>query len=245
MVDGAAYDSTLVTNLHIKATTIPNVHQLVNIVLDITSSNYAIWRDLMLMALTQYSLADHVLSDDAFTDNPAWTRMDVVVLYWLTNTITVDLQEVVQEHGRPARHQWLALENKFLGNHVTHTLHLHAAFCNFVQGDLSMTEYCRKFKGMVDALTDLGSPVNDRNLILNILRGLNQRFEHLEAIIQCSSAFLNFLKVRNDLLLEEMHLDTLGCALLLQRSTIALRLRLLSRSLLRHPDRPTATTTRT
>jgi hypothetical protein len=111
MVDGAAYDSTLVTNLHIKATTIPNVHQLVNIVLDITSSNYAIWRDLMLMALTQYSLADHVLSGDAFTDNPAWTRMDVVVLYWLTNTITVDLQEVVQEHGRPARHQWLALEN--------------------------------------------------------------------------------------------------------------------------------------
>jgi hypothetical protein len=111
MVDGAAYDSTLVTNLHIQATAIPNVHQLVNIVLDITSSNYAIWRDLMLMALTQYSLADHVLSDDAFTDNPAWTRMDVVVLCWLTNTITVDLQEVVQEHGRPARHQWLALEN--------------------------------------------------------------------------------------------------------------------------------------
>jgi hypothetical protein len=108
-----------------------------------------------------------------------------------------------------------------------------------------VTEYCHKFKGMVDALTDLGSPVNDRNLILNILRGLNQRFEHLEAIIQCSSAFLNFLKVRNDLLLEEMHLDTLGHALLLRCSMIALRLRLLSRNLLRHPDHPTATTTRT
>jgi hypothetical protein len=30
-----------------------NVCQLVNIVLDTTSTNYAIWRDLMLMALTQ------------------------------------------------------------------------------------------------------------------------------------------------------------------------------------------------
>jgi hypothetical protein len=56
-------------------------------------------------------LADHVLSDDAFTDDPAWTMMDVVVLCWLTNTITADLQEVVRECGRPARHLWLTLEN--------------------------------------------------------------------------------------------------------------------------------------
>jgi hypothetical protein len=91
MVDGAFYDSALVTNLHVQATVVSNVHQLVNIMMDTTSSNYAIWRDLMLMALTRYSLTDHVLSDDAFTNDPAWTRMDVVVLCWLTNTITVDL----------------------------------------------------------------------------------------------------------------------------------------------------------
>jgi hypothetical protein len=69
MVDGAAYDSALVTNLHVQATAVPNNRQLVNIVLDNTSSNYAIWRDLMLMALTRYSLTDHILSDDAFTDD--------------------------------------------------------------------------------------------------------------------------------------------------------------------------------
>jgi hypothetical protein len=80
MVDGAAYDSALITNLHVQATLVPNVCQLVNIVLDTTSSNYAIWRDLMLMALTRYSLANHVLSDDTFTDDPVWTRMDAVVL---------------------------------------------------------------------------------------------------------------------------------------------------------------------
>jgi hypothetical protein len=76
----------------------------VNIVLDTTSSNYAIWRDLMLMALTWYSLADHVLFDDTYTDDPTWTRMDVVVLCWFTNTITADLQEVVRERGRPVRY---------------------------------------------------------------------------------------------------------------------------------------------
>jgi hypothetical protein len=71
MVDGAAYDSALITNLHVQATTVPNIHQLVNIMLDTTSSNYAIWHDLILMALARYSLADHVLSNDAFTDDLA------------------------------------------------------------------------------------------------------------------------------------------------------------------------------
>jgi hypothetical protein len=34
MVDGAAYNSALVTNFHIQAAAVPNVLQLVNIVLD-------------------------------------------------------------------------------------------------------------------------------------------------------------------------------------------------------------------
>jgi hypothetical protein len=156
MVDGVVYDSALVTNLHVQATTVPNVRQLVNTVL--ASSNYAIWCDLMLMALTRYSLADHVLFDNVFTDDPAGTRMDIVVLCWLTNTITADLQEVVRERGRPARHLWLALENQFFNNCESRTLHLDAAFRNFVRCDLSVTEYCRKFKGMTDALADLGHP---------------------------------------------------------------------------------------
>jgi hypothetical protein len=37
MVDGAAYDLALVTNLHVQVTVVPSVHQLMNIVLDTTS----------------------------------------------------------------------------------------------------------------------------------------------------------------------------------------------------------------
>jgi hypothetical protein len=83
MIDGVTYDSTLVTNLHVQATMVPNVCQLVNIVLDTTSSNYTICPDLMLIALTRYSLVDHVLFSDAFIDDLAWIRMDAVVLCWL------------------------------------------------------------------------------------------------------------------------------------------------------------------
>jgi nitrogen fixation/metabolism regulation signal transduction histidine kinase len=39
---------------------------------------------------------------------------------------------------------------------------------------------------------------------------LTQCFEHLGAIIRRSSPFPNFLKIHDDLLLEEIHLDTAG-----------------------------------
>jgi hypothetical protein len=73
-----------------------------------------------------------------------------------------------------------------------------------------VSEYCRKFKNMVDALADLGLPVDDRILVLNILRGMNPRFEHLGAIIRRYTPFLSFLKVRDDLILEEIDLDSSG-----------------------------------
>jgi hypothetical protein len=62
---------------------------------------------------------------------------------------------------------------------------------------------------MADGLADLGSPVEDWILVLNILWGLNQRFEHVGSIIRRYSPFPNFLKVRDDLLLEEIHMDSI------------------------------------
>jgi hypothetical protein len=63
---------------------------------------------------------------------------------------------------------------------------------------------------MATDLADLGAPVEDRILVLNILQGLNQRFEHVGSIIRRYSPFSNFLKVRDDLLLEEIHIDNTG-----------------------------------
>jgi hypothetical protein len=63
---------------------------------------------------------------------------------------------------------------------------------------------------MANSLADLSTPVEDRILVLNILRGLNQRFEHVGSIIRRYSPFLNFLKVRDDHLLEEIYMASTG-----------------------------------
>jgi hypothetical protein len=63
---------------------------------------------------------------------------------------------------------------------------------------------------MADGQANLCSPVKDRILVLNILQGLNQRFEHVGSIIQRYSPFLNFLKVWEDQLLGEIYMDSIG-----------------------------------
>jgi hypothetical protein len=206
----SSYEETVVAGLHLHAVAVLNVRSLMNIVLDSSSTPYARWRDLMMMVLERYALLDHVDSDIAPSTDPGWRWMDSVVLNWISNSITPELHQVVRELGATARHLWLAIENQFLGNREQRTLHLDAAFRIFVQGNLTVSEYCHKFKNMADALANLGSPVDDRILVLNILHGLNPRFEHLGAIIRRYTPFPSFLKVRDDLILEELHQDSSG-----------------------------------
>jgi hypothetical protein len=44
--------------------------------------------------------------------------------------------------------------------------------------------------------------------MMNLLRGLSSRYHHLKALIKRTVPFLSFHDVRNELLLEELTLDT-------------------------------------
>jgi hypothetical protein len=47
----STYEETIVAGLHLQAVTVLNVRQLLNIVLNSSSTNYVCWRDLMEQAL--------------------------------------------------------------------------------------------------------------------------------------------------------------------------------------------------
>jgi hypothetical protein len=110
----STYEDTVIAGLHLQATVVLNVRQLVNIVLD-SSTNYASWRDLMEQALKCYTMIKHV-TGDAPSNDPGWIQMDSVVLDWISNSISTDLHQVVWECSCTAHHLWLTIENQFLGN---------------------------------------------------------------------------------------------------------------------------------
>jgi hypothetical protein len=61
---------------------------------------------------------------------------------------------------------------------------------------------------MADDLTALGEVVTDRTLVLNVLRGLNERFTHVGALLRHARPFPTFLQVKDDLSLEELTLGS-------------------------------------
>jgi hypothetical protein len=119
-------------------------------------------------------------------------RLDSIVLSWIIETISLDLHDLVRNTA-DARQAWLALEGQFLGNAEARALRLDASFQTFIQGDLTICEFCRKMKTMADSLGDLGWPVEDRILVLNVLRGLSDRYAHLRTWITRQRPFPTFL----------------------------------------------------
>jgi hypothetical protein len=49
-----------------------------------------------------------------------------------------------------------------------------------------------------------GEEVSDRTLVLNVIRGLNEKFTHIGVHLRHGRPFPTFLEARNELLLEEL-----------------------------------------
>jgi hypothetical protein len=78
------------------------------------------------------------------------------------------------------------IEAQFLGNSESRVLQLDSRFRAFKQGNLSVSDYCRRMKGMTDDLRALGETITDRHLVFNLLQGLNKRFHHMKIFIKRS-----------------------------------------------------------
>jgi len=168
----ALQEATAVLHLHAQAVAVQNIRHLVRVVLDVTSGSFARWREQFLLALGKYSLQGHVLQDDRPLNSPDWERMDCVVRSWLYGTLSDNLHDIVRhrgDQGDTARTTWLAIESQFLGNREARALILDAKLRTLVQGDLSVTDYCKLLKTTADNLADLGEPVSDRSLVMSSL----------------------------------------------------------------------------
>jgi hypothetical protein len=117
-----------------------------------------------------------------------------IVVTWIFGTLCPELHEIVRESMETAHHFWLAIEAQFLSNNESRVLQLDARFRTFKQGDLNVSDYYHRMKGMyyrwmkgmADDLRALGETVTNRHLILNLLQDLNKRFDHMKIFIKQS-----------------------------------------------------------
>jgi hypothetical protein len=78
-------------------------------------------------------------------------------------------------------------------------MQLDTRFRAFKQDDLSVSDYCCRMKGMADNLRALGETITDHHLVLNLLHGMNKRFDHIKIFIKHSQSFPSFHIIGNNL----------------------------------------------
>jgi hypothetical protein len=72
------------------------------------------------------------------------------------------------------------------------------------RGDLSIDAYCVRMKEKADELRDVGQPVSEPNLVLNLLRGLNEVYSGVADNIAGQQPLAI---ARHQLLLKELRLQ--------------------------------------
>jgi hypothetical protein len=92
----------------------------------------------------------------------------------------------------------------FSDNKKTREVYLAEEFCNVKQGNLSVGDYLNRQKAAANALAEVGAPVSDSDLVTNVIKGLDERFNSVTDIAPLLTPFPTFLNFHNMLLLQEM-----------------------------------------
>jgi hypothetical protein len=101
-------------------------------------------------------------------------------------------------HGLERRPQPLQRQQEDQQGYLTKEFH------NVKQGNLYVDDYPNRHKVAADALAEFGAPVSNSDLVTNVIKGLDERFDTVSDITPLLTLFPAFLNFYNMLLLQEM-----------------------------------------
>lgn len=128
------------------------------------------------------------------------------VCSWIYGSIIDGVLDLVRGAAEScSRGLWVAIENLFEVNKAPRSIFLSHKFHLMTQGDSSVHDYCLRFKMTADVLRDVGQPVSEGPLVLNLLHGLNKQYSNTTDNI-IASENLTFAYACNQLLLKELRL---------------------------------------
>ncbi|XP_062193566.1 uncharacterized protein LOC133896965 [Phragmites australis] len=182
-----------------------NIKSHVPVVLDLHESNYGVWRQMFHAVFAKFGLTDHI-DDSTARGDSEWIQNDFSIVSWIYVTVSGEILQMVHTDDDTAYVLWHAVRSLFRNNKEARSIYVSAEFRNLYQGDMTVLAYCTKMKTLANTLHDLGAPVEDRDLVLNVLRGLNPRFHGVIPTITMHPPLPSFLQVRSSLLLEEHRL---------------------------------------
>nr|XP_015611142.1 uncharacterized protein LOC107278842 [Oryza sativa Japonica Group] len=184
-----------------------NVKTHIPITLEFKHPNFNKWKAFFTAMCGKFGLLPHIDGTaPPRPDESAWAQADCCVRGWLFGSVSDAILDVAMEPDQTARDLWVAIDELFQANKEPRAIYLSHEFHSHTQGNLSIADYCQKVKTAADALRDVGHPVTESQLVLNLLSGLNPHFSSTADNIAGAPVLPSFASARNTLLLKELRI---------------------------------------
>ncbi|XP_057719602.1 uncharacterized protein LOC130934028 [Arachis stenosperma] len=136
-----------------------------------------------------------------------WSTLDAMVLQWIYATISHDLLYTILEPDTTAMEAWNKLRDIFQDNRHSRAVTLEYDFTHVDMADFSnISAYCQHLKSLSDQLKNVGSPVNNNRLVLQLVFGLTEPYNSVVTLISQNDPLPQFYQARSMLTLEEVDL---------------------------------------
>ncbi|KAI3517238.1 hypothetical protein L1887_16451 [Cichorium endivia] len=185
-----------------------NIKNSIPLVLDRTDGQYASWMELFNIHVCAYNVLDHIqptATRPTDIDDATWLRVDAIVKQWVFATISQDLIQRIMKSGATAQELWNRLAEIFQDNKATRTIYLEEQFNSTrLEAFSSIHEYTSRIKSLADQLANVGNPLSETKMVLQMISGLTKReYDTVATLIQQIDLLPSFNKACFQFLLEE------------------------------------------
>lgn len=180
------------------ALAVNKVKNFISITLEMEKGQYSSWAELYKIHCRAYQVIDqyHIIppkesatasseTQTAVIDKALWSRLDAIILQWIYGIISNDLLHTILEPDSTAQQAWERLQNIFQDNKNLRAVYLENQFTHVHMDDFSnVSAYCQELKMLSDQLSNVGAPVSNHRLVLQLIVGLNENYDGVATFIQ-------------------------------------------------------------
>ncbi|KAK4359162.1 hypothetical protein RND71_021391 [Anisodus tanguticus] len=186
---------------------VSNVKNNILIVLEMKNVQYATWAELFKIHAISHQVIHHIIppATPLPAENPQlWITLDATVLQWIYSTISVDLLQTISEPDTTTMATWNRLRDIFQDNQHSRTVTLEQEFSLVRMEEFpNVFAYCKKLKELADQLRNVGAPVTNNRLVLQLVAGLSEAYNGVGTLLRQSNPLPTFYQARAMLTLEE------------------------------------------
>ncbi|KAL6505779.1 hypothetical protein OROHE_023158 [Orobanche hederae] len=178
------------------AITVSNIRNFILITLEMEKGQYSSWAELFKIHCRAFQVIDHILPSppssssskdkekEKAIDEEFWSRIDAIALQWIYGTISNDLLHTILQPDSTAAKDWTALANIFQDNKNSRAVYIENKFSNTrIDNFSSVSTYCQELKMLSDQLANVGAPVQNQRLVLQLIAGLNEQYDGVAMMI--------------------------------------------------------------